>query len=368
MERTLEPPVPPPPPTPAAAGEAVASPSKAAKRQKLCVNTGFVLEAGQADVEQDEGAAPPPPPEGEPPEPPRDATRIVTGGSCPEVEGAILHVGAGASVLPPPPSPPLAQKDVRQGQPGREGKTSRSEKKKLARDVQKNLITKLDCLLPVRESHPEPAKCVGHRALGQTGRSLLNILEDSAAIIRDIRSRPAVFGGVEDANRLPAGSPSALGVGTTSVPQAPSVTASAAVGLAGEATGYLTQGHAAGAAAVAPPAPEAEHAVVHSADVAEESAGVPELEEPKAPEVGEDGFGAVRAGVSQPCHELQPTAGREQGAGAIKIENGVLKEAILGSRYWKRVYTRPLSTLIPGHTCQPNSIHPGASCPFLNPS
>ena len=352
MERTIEQPVPPPPPTQAAAGEAVASPSKAAKRQKLCVNTGFVLEAGQADVEQDEGAAPPPPPEGEPPEPPRDATRMVTGGSCPVVEGAILHVGAGASVLPPPPSPPLAQKDVRQGQPGREGKTSRSEKKKMARDAQKNLITKLDCLLPVRESHPEPAKCVGHRALGQTGRSLLNILEDSAAIIRDIRSRPAVLGGVEDANRLPAESSSVLGVVTTSAPQAPAVTASAALGLAGEATGYLTQGHAAGAAAVAPPAPEAEHAVVNSADVPEEGAGVPELE-PKVPEVGEHGFGGVRAGgSSQPCHELQPTAGREQGAGGIKVENGVLKEAILGSRYSKRVYTRPLSTLLPRHTYQ----------------
>ena len=41
------------------------------------------------------------------------------------------------------------------------------------------------------EVHPEPAKCVGHRALGLTGRSLLNILEDTAALIRDYKSRSA---------------------------------------------------------------------------------------------------------------------------------------------------------------------------------
>jgi len=39
--------------------------------------------------------------------------------------------------------------------------------------------------------HPEPAKCVGHRALGMTGRSLLNILTDTAAIVREYRVRPA---------------------------------------------------------------------------------------------------------------------------------------------------------------------------------
>ena len=71
---------------------------------------------------------------------------------------------------------------------------SRAEKKKIARDTQKELITKLDLLLPARDVHPEPAKCVGHRSLGSTGRSLLNILEDTLEIIRQRRARRVALG------------------------------------------------------------------------------------------------------------------------------------------------------------------------------
>lgn len=50
------------------------------------------------------------------------------------------------------------------------------------------LVTRRACFCA--DVHPEPAKCVGARALGMTGRSLLNILADTASIVRDYRSRP----------------------------------------------------------------------------------------------------------------------------------------------------------------------------------
>uniref|UniRef100_A0A7S4JRF4 Uncharacterized protein n=1 Tax=Guillardia theta TaxID=55529 RepID=A0A7S4JRF4_GUITH len=72
---------------------------------------------------------------------------------------------------------------------GYESKASRAEKKKKTRMDQKGLVVELDRLLPKIEKPPEPAKCVGARALGSTGRSLLNILEDAAKLVREIRMK-----------------------------------------------------------------------------------------------------------------------------------------------------------------------------------
>mmetsp|Transcript_31484 Transcript_31484/g.70832 ORF Transcript_31484/g.70832 Transcript_31484/m.70832 type:complete len:507 (-) Transcript_31484:2627-4147(-) len=78
---------------------------------------------------------------------------------------------------------------------GCESKASRAEKKKKTRMDQKGLVVELDKLLPKIVKPPEPAKCVGARALGSTGRSLLNILEDAAKLVREIRTKEGTLSG-----------------------------------------------------------------------------------------------------------------------------------------------------------------------------
>ena len=51
-------------------------------------------------------------------------------------------------------------------------RASRAQKKKQGRSQQKEIIQRLDALLPARAVHPAPAKSVGHRALGPSGRCM----------------------------------------------------------------------------------------------------------------------------------------------------------------------------------------------------
>jgi len=116
-----------------------ASPLK--KRKKLAPGDPIeiTLHHGEPALHADGGATAPPPP-------PDDG-----GGGIAKApsEWMLMQVPAA------PPSPPPSALALPAGPPPRtDGKPGRSEKKKAARDAQKDLIAKLDYLLPVRGEAP----------------------------------------------------------------------------------------------------------------------------------------------------------------------------------------------------------------------